>query len=154
MDDNLKELLAQKKARLKENQKGAEILRYKDYFAKSIEQFSQKYRYADEGEARKMETFLSKLHFVRPGQLAIQDVCPYPYGKVYLWIGTASCRWFLILQSRQKIWWLSPSDKPPGKDWIWNRHWNAGCVSSRQRKNLPLREAPGMANSGWPLIVG
>ena len=84
MDDNLKELLAQKKARLKENQKGAEILRYKDYFAKSIEQFSQKYRYADEGEARKMETFLSKLHFVRPGQLAIQDVCPYPHGKVYL----------------------------------------------------------------------
>ena len=56
MDDNLKELLAQKKARLKENQKGAEILRYKDHFAKSIEQFSQKYRYADEVETRKIET--------------------------------------------------------------------------------------------------
>ena len=84
MDDNLKELLAQKKARLKENQKGAEILRYKDHFAKSIEQFSQKYRYADEVETRKIETFLSKLTFVRPGQLAIQDICPYPHENVYL----------------------------------------------------------------------
>ena len=33
-------------------------------------------------------------------------------------------RWFLILPSRQKIWWLSPSDKPPGKENTWNRHWN------------------------------
>ena len=84
MDDNLKELLAQKKARLKEKQKSAEILRYKDHFAKNIEQFSQKYRYADEGEARKIETFLSKLNLVRPGQLSIQEVCPYPHENVYL----------------------------------------------------------------------
>ena len=56
MDDNLKELLAQKKARLKEKQKGTEIQRYKEHFAKNIEQFSQKYRYADEVETRKIET--------------------------------------------------------------------------------------------------
>ena len=84
MDDNLKELLAQKKARLKEKQKGTEIQRYKEHFAKNIEQFSQKYRYADEVETRKIETFLSKLNFVRPGQLAIQDICPYPHENVYL----------------------------------------------------------------------
>ena len=30
------------------------------------------------------ETFLSKLTFVRPGQLAIQDICPYPHENVYL----------------------------------------------------------------------
>ena len=84
MDDNLKELLAQKKAHLKEKQKSADIQRYKDHFMKNIEQFSQKYRYADEVETRKIETFLSKLNFVRPGQLAIQDICPYPHENVYL----------------------------------------------------------------------
>ena len=47
MDDNLKELLAQKKTQLKEKQKSADIQRYKDHFMKNIEQFSQKYRYAD-----------------------------------------------------------------------------------------------------------
>ena len=51
---------------------------------KNIEQFSQKYRYADEVETRKIEIFLSNLKFVRPGQLAIQEVCPYPHGNVYL----------------------------------------------------------------------
>ena len=56
MDDNLKELLAQKKAHLKEKQKSAEIQRYKAHFMKNIEQFSQKYRYADEVETRKIET--------------------------------------------------------------------------------------------------
>lgn len=84
MDDNLKELLAQKKAHLKEKQKGAEIQQYKDHFMENIEQFSQKYRYADYVETRKIETFLSKLNFVRPGQLSIQEVCPYPHGNVYL----------------------------------------------------------------------
>ena len=84
MDDNLKELLAQKKAHLKEKQKSADIQRYKDHFMKNIEQFSQKYRYADEVEALKIETFILKLNFVRPGQLAIQEVCPYPHGNVYL----------------------------------------------------------------------
>ena len=46
--------------------------------------FSQKYRYADEAEALKIETFISKLNFEQPGQLAIQEVCPYPHGNVYL----------------------------------------------------------------------
>ena len=84
MDDNLKELLAQKKTQLKEKQKSADIQRYKDHFMKNIEQFSQKYRYADEVETRKIEIFLSNLKFVRPGQLAIQEVCPYPHGNAYL----------------------------------------------------------------------
>ena len=84
MDDNLKELLAQKKAHLKEKQKSADIQRYKDHFMKNIEQFSQKYRYADEVETRKIETFLSRLNFVQPGHLAVQEVCPYPHGNVYL----------------------------------------------------------------------
>ena len=35
-------------------------------------------------EARKIETFLSRLNFVQPGQLAIQEVCPYPHGNTYL----------------------------------------------------------------------
>ena len=46
MDDNLKELLAQKKAQLKVKQQRAEIQQYKDCLTKSIEDFSQKYRYA------------------------------------------------------------------------------------------------------------
>ena len=50
----------------------------------SIEHFSQKYRYADEAEALKIETFISKLNFKQPGQLAIQEVCPYPHGNAYL----------------------------------------------------------------------
>ena len=37
MDDNLKELLAQKKTQLKEKQKSADIQRYKDHFMKNIE---------------------------------------------------------------------------------------------------------------------
>ena len=84
MDHERKELLAQKKAQLKIKQKKAEIQQYKDRLTKSIEHFSQKYRYADEMETLKIEAFLSKLNFEQPGQLAIQEVCPYPHGNVYL----------------------------------------------------------------------
>ena len=84
MDDNTKALLEQKKVRLKIKQQYTEILQYKDHLTKSIEHFSQKYRYADEEEALKIETFISKLNFVQPGQLAIKEVCPYSYGNVYL----------------------------------------------------------------------
>ena len=84
MDHERKELLAQKKAQLKKRQKRAEIQQYKDRLTKSIEHFSQKYRYADEAEVLKIETFISKLNFEQPGQLAIQGVCPYPHENVYL----------------------------------------------------------------------
>ncbi|MCB6264143.1 hypothetical protein LI208_02210 [Longicatena sp. 210702-DFI.1.36] len=76
--------MAQKKAQLKKRQKRAEIQQYKDRLTKSIEHFSQKYRYADEAEVLKIETFISKLNFEQPGQLAIQEVCPYPHENVYL----------------------------------------------------------------------
>ena len=54
--------------------------------------FSQKYRYADEVVVAKLEAFLSKLSFEQPGQLAIQEVCPYPHGNTYLCflMGTAA----------------------------------------------------------------
>ena len=84
MDHERKELLAQKKAQLKKRQKRAEIQQYKDRLTKSIEHFSQKYRYADEAEVLKIETFISKLNFEQPGQLAIQEVGPYPHENVYL----------------------------------------------------------------------
>lgn len=84
MDHERKELLAQKKAQLKKRKKRAEIQQYKDRLTKSIEHFSQKYRYADEAEVLKIETFISKLNFEQPGQLAIQEVCPYPHENVYL----------------------------------------------------------------------
>ena len=84
MDHERKELLAQKKAQLKKRQKRAEIQQYKDRLTKRIEHFSQKYRYADEAEVLKIETFISKLNFEQPGQLAIQEVCPYPHENVYL----------------------------------------------------------------------
>ena len=84
MEHERKELLAQKRAQLKIKQKRAEIQQYKDRLTKSIEHFSQKYRYADEAEALKIETFISKLNFEQPGQLAIQEVCPYPHGNAYL----------------------------------------------------------------------
>ena len=84
MDHERKRLLAQKKAQLKTKQKRAEIQQYKACFTKGIEYFSQKYRYADETEALKIETFISKLNFEQPGQLAVQEVCPYPHGNAYL----------------------------------------------------------------------
>ena len=84
MDHERKELLDQKKAQLKVKQKREEIQQYKDRLTKSIEDFSQKYRYADEAEALKLEAFLSKLDFEQPGQLSIQEVCPYPHENVYL----------------------------------------------------------------------
>ena len=84
MDDNLKGLLAQKKAQLKAKQQRAEIQQYKDCLTKSIEDFSQKYRYADEAEEVKLGKFISKLDFAQPGQLSIQEVCPYPHENVYL----------------------------------------------------------------------
>ena len=84
MDHERKELLAQKKAQLKAKQQRAEIQQYKDRLTKSIEDFSQKYRYADEAEALKIETFISKLNFEQPGQLLIQEVCPYPHENIYL----------------------------------------------------------------------
>ena len=84
MDYDRKLLLEQKKAQLKIKQKRAEIQQYKDRLTKSIEHFSQKYRYAGEVETRKIETFLSRLNFVQPGHLAVQEVCPYPHGNAYL----------------------------------------------------------------------
>ena len=60
MNDDRKLVLAQKKARLKEAQKRAEIQQYKDHFTKSIQYFSQKYRYADEAEAIKLEAVSGK----------------------------------------------------------------------------------------------
>ena len=84
MEHERKELLAQKRAQLKIKQKRAKIQQYKDHFTKSIQHFSQKYRYTDEAEALKLETFISKLNFEQPGQLAIQEVCPYPHENVYL----------------------------------------------------------------------
>ena len=84
MDDDLKVLLTQKKEQLKIEQQRAEIKQYKDHFAQSIKHFSQKYRYADEAEEVKLGKFISKLDFAQPGQLAIQEVCPYPHENVYL----------------------------------------------------------------------
>ena len=84
MDHKRKELLAQKKAQLKVKQQREEIRQYKDRLTKSIEDFSQKYRYVDEAEEVKLGKFISKLDFAQPGQLAIQEVCPYPHGNVYL----------------------------------------------------------------------
>ena len=55
MEHERKELLAQKRAQLKIKQKRAEIQQYKDRLTKSIEHFSQKYRYADEAEALKLK---------------------------------------------------------------------------------------------------
>ena len=60
MDHERKELLAQKKAQLKVKQQRAEIQQYKDHFTKSIQYFSQKYRYADEAEAIKLEAVSGK----------------------------------------------------------------------------------------------
>ena len=84
MEHERKELLAQKRAQLKIKQKRAEIQQYKDRLTKSIEHFSQKYRYANETEATKIKAFISKLNFVQPGQLAIKEVCTHPHGNVYL----------------------------------------------------------------------
>ena len=60
MEHERKELLAQKRAQLKIKQKRAEIQQYKDRLTKSIEHFSQKYRYADEAEAIKLEAVSGK----------------------------------------------------------------------------------------------
>lgn len=84
MNDDMKKVLTQKKARLKAEQKRAEIQQYKDNFTKNIEHFSQKYRYANEPEAIKIEEFISKLNFVQPGQLNIEKLYPYPHENVFL----------------------------------------------------------------------
>lgn len=84
MNHERKELLAQKKAQLKAKQQRAEIQQYKDRLTKSIEDFSQKYRYVDEAEEVKLGKFISKLDFAQPGQLSIQEVCLYPHENVYL----------------------------------------------------------------------
>ena len=105
MDHERKELLAQKKAQLKAKQQRAEIQQYKDRLTKSIEDFSQKYRYADEAEEVKLGKFISKLDFAQPGQLSIQEVCPYPHENVYLclkrklrWIRTLLIRFFIPME--------------------------------------------------------
>ena len=84
MDHERKELLAQKKAQLKAKQQREEIQQYKDRLTKSIEDFSQKYRYADEAEEITLGQFISKLDFAQPGQLSIQEACPYPHENVHL----------------------------------------------------------------------
>ena len=84
MDHERKELLAQKKAQFKVKQQREDIQQCKNRLTKSIEDFSQKYRYADEAQEVKLGKFISKLDFVQPGQLAIKEVCLYPHKNVYL----------------------------------------------------------------------
>ncbi len=73
MDHERKELLAQKKAQLKVKQQRAEIQQYKDHFTKSIQYFSQKYRYADEAEAIKLEAVSGKEGTIQPPR-EVQDI--------------------------------------------------------------------------------
>ena len=73
MDHERKELLAQKKAQLKVKQQRAEIQQYKDHFTKSIQSFSQKYRYADEAEAIKLEAVSGKEVTIQPPR-EVQDI--------------------------------------------------------------------------------
>ncbi len=84
MDIDMKTRLAQKKTQLKMRQVQAAIQQYKEYFVKNIDQFIKKYRYADETEVMKIESFIANLSFVQPGQLSVKDVCPYPHNNVYL----------------------------------------------------------------------
>ena len=52
--------------------------------AQNIEQFNQKYRYAERVEVTKIQDFMSKLDFVRPGQLYIKESSPFHHNNVYL----------------------------------------------------------------------
>ena len=65
MDHEREELLAQKKEQLKIKRKRAEIQQYKDRLAKSIEHFSQKYRYSDETEALKIGELYYQVQHLR-----------------------------------------------------------------------------------------
>lgn len=73
--------MAQKRAQLKIKQKRAEIQQYKDRLTKSIEHFSQKYRYADEAEALKIETFMETTR-IREGRLELQKLDKLIYEKI------------------------------------------------------------------------
>ena len=85
MNDDRKLVLARKKGTAERRaKKSRNTAIQRPYFAKNIEHFSQKYRYADESEAFKIEEFISKLNFIRPGQLAIKKVCTHSYENVYL----------------------------------------------------------------------
>ena len=62
MDHERKELLAQKKAQFKVKQQREDIQQYKNRLTKSIEDFSQKYRYADEDVYKRQLTGLATVH--------------------------------------------------------------------------------------------
>ncbi len=84
MDDNMKMLLQQKKMQLKIRQKRLAIQQLREGFAQNIERFNEKYRYADEVEVAKIQDFISKLDFVRPGQLDIKERSHFLHNNVYL----------------------------------------------------------------------
>ncbi len=81
MDHERKELLAQKKAQLKVKQQRAEIQQYKDRLTKSIEDFSQKYRYADEAEAGQTWKIHLKTRFRAAGATVNPRSLPVPTRK-------------------------------------------------------------------------
>lgn len=84
MDDNMKMLLEQKKIQQKIRRERLAIQRLREDFAQNIARFDEKYRYADEVEAAKIQDFISRLDFVRPGQLDIKESACFLPNNVYL----------------------------------------------------------------------
>ncbi len=84
MEDDLKRLLEQKKVELKIRQKRAAMQQLKERLIQDIERFHEKYRYVDEVEAEKIQDFISKLDFARPGQLNIKTNSGWIHDTVYL----------------------------------------------------------------------
>ena len=86
MDNDMKTLLEQKKLQLRIKQEKAEIQQKKESIIQNVVHFSQKYRFADEVEEIKIQSFISKLNFLSPGQLYIKENCAHFHENVYLCI--------------------------------------------------------------------
>lgn len=84
MDNDMKILLEQKKLQLRIKQEKAEIQHEKENIIQNVVHFSQKYRFADEVEGIKIQSFISKLNFLSPGQLYIKENCAHFHNNVYL----------------------------------------------------------------------
>lgn len=84
MDVEKKRLLQEKLAKNKQDQANKRLDQYRKKIVSEIEGFDKKYRFADEAEAEKIESFIGKLMFYAPDYIVMDEEPHTEHNKMYL----------------------------------------------------------------------
>ncbi len=84
MDVERKRLLQEKIAKNKKVQENKRLELYRKEIMSEVEDFDKKYRFANEAEAEKIDSFIGKLQFYSPDYIVMDEEVPTVHNKMYL----------------------------------------------------------------------